>query len=567
MTGIEGYRLLRRLGAGGMGTVHEALDADERRVAIKVIHESISADPAARQRLRREVELLHRVRHERVARVLDAEVDGVDAFVVTELVEGPTLDEHVHEEGPLAGADLLELAEGLADGLDAIHAAGITHRDLKPGNVMLAPHGPVIIDFGIAQVADDVRLTQTGMITGTPGYLDPDVIAGADPGPDGDWWAWAAVLAFAATGRAPFGRGTIPAVLARVSTGVVDTKGLPDVLARALRAALDPEPDRRLAPDDLLAVIGGEWDLATLTEVLGTRPPVPATRAVDAPATSLPPSYAPAAAAALPTRSLPATGTESWAPRPDGWQGSAPEYGGSLAPTSTTAPWDVPPPDYGGSLASPPATAPWQGPPPGLPGQMFDQRPPEPPSWAVPPGRHPGTVGVLGAALSGLAVLAPGAWGLLLAALLVLLGTLGRGSQSLRAGRRRRGLRRGDRARAWLAAPWHLLWALGAAVPGLLVGGVLGAILWWLTSGLDRPSDPGTPLIMWGAALVITMLVWSLPPSGAAREGTNLLIESLPRALRLTLTLLALAALGALVTAVVMGTLPEPTWAPWATAG
>lgn len=564
MTGIEGYRLLRRLGAGGMGTVHEALDADGRRVAIKVIHESISADPAARQRLRREVELLHRVRHQRVARVLDAEVDGVDAFVVTELVEGPTLEDEVSEHGPLAGADLLELAEGLADGLDAIHGAGITHRDLKPGNVMLAPHGPVIIDFGIAQVADDVRLTQTGMITGTPGYLDPDVIAGTDPGPDGDWWAWAAVLAFAATGRAPFGRGTIPAVLARVSTGVVDTAGLPEVLARALRAALDPEPSRRLPPDDLLAVISGEWDLATLTDVLQTRPPLPATRAVDAPATPLPPSYAPAAPA---TRSLPASGAEPWAPSPDGWQGTAPDDGGSLAPTSTSAPWDALPPLYGGSLASPPTTAPWQGPPPGLPGQMFDHAPPEPASWAVPPGRHPGTVGVLGLALSGLAVLAPGTWGLLLAGLLVLLGTLGRGSQWLRARRRRRGLRRGDSARTWLAAPWHLLWALAAALPGLLVGAALGASLWWLTGSLGDPSDPGPPLILWGAALLITMLVWALPPSGAAREGTNLVIEMLPRALRLTLTLLALAALGALVTAVVMGTLPEPSWAPWAPAG
>src|SRR5690554_5471910 len=102
MTGIEGYRLVRRLGAGGMGTVHEAIDADGHRVAVKVIHESISADPAARQRLRREVELLHRVRHDRVARVLDAEVDGVDAFVVTELVEGPTLDEYVRTVGPVA---------------------------------------------------------------------------------------------------------------------------------------------------------------------------------------------------------------------------------------------------------------------------------------------------------------------------------------------------------------------------------------------------------------------------------------------------------------------------------
>lgn len=188
MQGIEGYRLLRRIGAGGMGTVHEALDADGNRVAVKVLHPAIAADPAARERLRREVALLHRVRGQGVARVLDAEVDGVTAFVVTELIDGPTLEEEVRENGPLEPDELAGLAHGLADGLHAIHTAGVVHRDLKPGNVMLSPDGPVIIDFGIAQVADDVRLTQTGLVTGTPGYLDPDVIAGNDPGPAGGRW-------------------------------------------------------------------------------------------------------------------------------------------------------------------------------------------------------------------------------------------------------------------------------------------------------------------------------------------------------------------------------------------
>ncbi|HLT84494.1 MAG TPA: protein kinase, partial [Phototrophicaceae bacterium] len=114
MQGIDGYHLVRRIGAGGMGSVHEALDADGNRVAVKVLHESIAADPAARDRLRREVELLHRVRGQGVARVLDAEVDGVTAFVVTELVDGPTLEDDVREHGPLDAEELGCLAHGLA---------------------------------------------------------------------------------------------------------------------------------------------------------------------------------------------------------------------------------------------------------------------------------------------------------------------------------------------------------------------------------------------------------------------------------------------------------------------
>ena len=116
-----------------------------------------------------------------MARVLDAEVEDAEAFVVTELVEGPTLEEDVAADGPFTPAELSHLAHGLAEALRAIHAVGVVHRDFKPGNVMMSEHGPVVIDFGIAQVADDARLTQTGMVTGTPGYLDPEVIAGAEP--------------------------------------------------------------------------------------------------------------------------------------------------------------------------------------------------------------------------------------------------------------------------------------------------------------------------------------------------------------------------------------------------
>ncbi|MCK6212466.1 protein kinase [Georgenia sp. EYE_87] len=267
---VGGYRLLRRLGSGGMGSVHEAVDADGRHVALKLLHPHIGTDPQARRRLAREVSLLHRVRDAGVARVLDAEVEDAEAFVVTELIDGPTLEEDVAADGPFAPEELSNLAHGLAEALRAIHAVGVVHRDLKPGNVMMSEHGPVVIDFGIAQVVDDARLTQTGMVTGTPGYLDPEVIAGAEPGPACDWWGWAAVLVFAATARPPFGHGPTGVVLARVATGQVDTDGLPEATARALRAALDPDPARRLDPDGVLAVLDGTWGDDRLTQVIGT---------------------------------------------------------------------------------------------------------------------------------------------------------------------------------------------------------------------------------------------------------------------------------------------------------
>ena len=272
---VGGYRLVERLGSGGMGTVYEALDADDRSVALKLIHPHVAADPAARRRLAREVSLLHKIKGESVARVLDAEVDGAEAFVVTELIQGPTLEEDVEAHGPFEPDELSGLAHGLADALAAIHGAGVVHRDLKPSNVMLSPAGPVLIDFGIAQVADDVRLTQTGMVTGTPGYLDPEVIAGAEPGTECDWWAWAAVLLFAATGRPPFGHGTMSTVLQRVASGNAQTDGAEEAVGAALRSALDPSPGRRLGHESVLDVLDGKWttqDVAEATQFLAAAP-------------------------------------------------------------------------------------------------------------------------------------------------------------------------------------------------------------------------------------------------------------------------------------------------------
>ncbi|MFC4553765.1 serine/threonine-protein kinase [Georgenia faecalis] len=568
MEAIGGYRLVRRLGAGGMGTVHEAVDAEGRHVAIKVLHPAISADPAARERLRREVALLHRVRGARAARVLDAEVDDVEAFVVTELIDGPTLEEHVRATGPLAADELAELAHGLADGLTAIHRAGVSHRDLKPGNVMLSADGPVIIDFGIAQVADDVRLTQTGLVTGTPGYLAPEIVAGGDPGPGGDWWSWAAVLVFAATGRPPFGRGPLAAVLTRVGNHEVDTEGLDDDLAAALRSALDPEPRRRLWPDAVLAVVDGDTAdldaaLASLEEPPGGVPGQAGREAAAGPATSVLPSYPPtrampaswAGAAADVTQVAPAQRTD-WPPPVT----SQPRYVAEHAPVEQWQPEQWQPEPWAGGPGAAPSGGPAAGPPAPWPRAVATEM--EVPAWLVPPRRRPGTVALLGVGVSAVAAAAPGAWAILTLTLLVVLGTLGQASRARRAWRLRRGLRRGDTTRAALASPWFLVRAAVGAIPGVLVGGALAAAGWLFAGAATSAQDAALPLLVWAIAALVTAVAWCAPTSGAAREGARVVLAGLGAPGRATLTVLALAGAAVVAVLVLDGAVTVPVWSP-----
>ena len=236
------YRLVQRLGEGGMGVVHLGLDPHGRAVAIKVLRAHIAYDPDARARLNREVATLSRVRHPLVAEVLDADVDGDQPFVVTRYVPGLTLDAEVRERGPMPPALLVQLGRGLSSALEAIHAAGVVHRDLKPANVLMLDGDPVVIDFGIAHVADDVRLTMTGLVMGTPGYLSPELVNGSAVTAATDWWGWAATLAFAASGQPPFGRGPADVVIDRVRRGEPDLAGVDARLRPLLRAALSPDP-------------------------------------------------------------------------------------------------------------------------------------------------------------------------------------------------------------------------------------------------------------------------------------------------------------------------------------
>jgi len=249
---IGPYRLIEQLGEGGMGVVHLALAESGRAVAIKVLREHIAHDPEARSRLAREVQTLARVQNARVAAVLDADTEGPRPYIVTRYIPGPALDRVVSEHGPLKGDALLRLGRGLTEALHAIHFAGVIHRDLKPANVLLLDGDPVVIDFGIAHVADDIRLTMTGLVMGTPGYLSPEVVEGASVTEATDWWGWAATLAFAASGAPPFGRGPMDVVLDRVRRGQADLSGVDPRLAPLLRAALSPNSAGRPHADEIV---------------------------------------------------------------------------------------------------------------------------------------------------------------------------------------------------------------------------------------------------------------------------------------------------------------------------
>ena len=465
------HRLLGRIGQGGMGTVFLAVTPDDRAVAVKVLRDGL-ADPDARQRFRHELEALRRVKGPHLVEVLDADVDAETPYLVTRFVPGTRLDDLVNRSGPLACDDLLKAARGLADALTTLHAAGVVHRDLTPGNVLMLDGQPHVIDLGLAIAADVTALTRSGLVIGTPGYLAPEQVIGSAVTTAVDVHAWGATIAFAATGRAPYGTGRPEAVLYRIVHDQPDLDGLPVELADLVTAAMGADPQGRPTADEVLAELGGACQLEPVTVHLP--------RGVDA-TTLLPPGLweadqgiprtalvtgstreLVAAAVGPPSRFLPST--------PD--QAIAPDLEQALPSDGS---WDFEP-----------DLLPFQ--------QDILER--------LPARTHPVRalqVGVTGAAV--LAVLTAGTLvapvvGTAIALLLVLgLRTLGRSSERLRDRRDRRGDRRRDPVVATIGAPWHLLLALAdtlVAVPLLvLVAGPPAVAVWLIdpvVNGLERPE-------------------------------------------------------------------------------
>ena len=254
---VGGYVVVRTLGRGGSGAVYLVRDEGGGEAALKLVD---TADAGARVRLSREVAALQALRHPAVPRVLDAELDEDEAFVVFEFIDGPSLAQRVRAHGALGQEALAELATTLAGALAAVHAAGVVHRDVTPSNVLLGPSGPALIDFGLSHHQDDERVTRTGLVSGTAGYVAPEVIDGAEPSAASDDWGLAATLAFAAAGRAPYGAGM--GALSATLSGAVHPD-VPLVLARALTAApqFRPSPSalaRALAEPNATAVLGVE---------------------------------------------------------------------------------------------------------------------------------------------------------------------------------------------------------------------------------------------------------------------------------------------------------------------
>ena len=250
---IGPYRLRGRLGAGGMGRVYLALSPGGRPTAVKVIRADLATDPEFRARFRREIAVARKVSGLFTAPVIDADVDGPVPWLATAYVEGLSLADAVSAHGPLPPGSVLALAAGLAEGLNAIHAAGVVHRDLKPANVLLAADGPRVIDFGISRAVEASALTHTGLVVGSPGFMSPEQAEGRPVGPPSDIFSLGAVIAFAATGHGPFGTGSTPALVYRVVHSTPNLDHLPAQIRPLVERCLDKDPAQRPTAGQLLA--------------------------------------------------------------------------------------------------------------------------------------------------------------------------------------------------------------------------------------------------------------------------------------------------------------------------
>jgi hypothetical protein len=267
---IGPYVLLGRLGSGGMGRVYLARSPGGRMVAVKVIRANLAEDAGFRARFAREVSAAAKVGGLFTAAVVDADVDGPVPWLVTAYVPGTSLSDAVERQGPLPENSVLALAAGLAEGLSAIHAAGVIHRDLKPSNVLLAQDGPRIIDFGISSAAGATSLTGTGFMIGSPGFMSPEQAEGLTVGPASDIFSLAGVLIYAVRGEGPFGSGDTAALLYRVVHGKPNIDNVPDNLRPLIKRSLSRDPKRRPTAPQFLADLSAAFPAAAdLTSRIG----------------------------------------------------------------------------------------------------------------------------------------------------------------------------------------------------------------------------------------------------------------------------------------------------------
>ncbi len=558
-TMIGPYRVMQQIGSGGMGVVHLALDPHGKAVALKVLRPHVADDEQARQRLGREVSTLRRVRSTRVAAVLDADVEAQQPYIVTRYVPGPSLDRVIERDGPMSPESLLRLARGLAEALHDCHATGVVHRDVKPGNVLMLDDEPVLIDFGIAHLADDSRLTQTGLVMGTPGYLAPETLEGAQVLPGTDWWGWASTLAFAASGRPPFGRGPMEAVISRVVRGEADLDGVDPPLVPLLAAALSPRIDERPTDREVIRALERYATGRPVTEVLRQ---VPATSVV----------AGQTQAHRLPeTKALPVVPTNGES-RGDSVDQPMPYTALPNPHLRSAQPVAAQPPRP--ATAPQPYAQPYPVPPP----QHLQPQPQQPQPWpGVVPGRgagdprvsKPRRTGLLMALLAlftaGMATM-PALTALLAVSWSWLARVIDRSYTGLVMRRHQFGRRGSDVPTMVAALPWRIIAAAGETLLSLILPVIVGAAA-MLSTALGEAAIAGTSPNLWsaaplgvGGALAGLMAWWGI--GGASlRRGSR----SMVRAVTPNAAMAGVVGILVLAVAVVIafGTLIDPALSWW----
>jgi hypothetical protein len=558
---IGPYRIAEKIGQGGMGVVYLARDADNRQVAVKVLGAAVADDPSARARLAREVDTMRRVRSPFVAEILDADVGGKSPYVVTRYVPGRTLEDAVRADGPLRGNALARLAHGLAAALAAIHAAGVVHRDLKPGNVMLNAGEPVVIDFGIAHVADSARLTQTGLVMGTPGYLAPEVIEGEASSGASDVHSWGATVAFAATGRQPFGSGTFQSIFFRVLQGQAVLDGIPGPLLPLVAASLTTNPRNR----PTAAWLAGQSAALNLNEF--ARPTVtmgPGGTLVGAPeGFEAPPGYAPGQPGPGMNgyRAPNGYGNPNGYPGPNGYAAPNGDGGLALAGAHPLARRPLPGPSEAARDVAD-LLPPVRYPPPASPVSERDPRGGAP---GTPPGAQPRAAarptagyGLLSLAFGvcavSLAIVAPVAGTIVALAALTLLRAADRAETALTARRSAYGPRPSDVVVVIITAPWTVVKSALATVVLL----PLAALVAVAAAGAEALFGQTTSLPYAGSWAAGAAIAWSVigPGSGRPRRQLRRITSGIVRT-RTTMAV-ALIACWAIALAAVSSALAQP---------